>query len=314
MVKRQPERGIWVSMKKADTMGRAKNPLRTWMHLPAILYLVLLTQIPFLYALWISLHSWNLLEPALGKPFVGVANYAYELLHDPEFWPVVENTGKLIFGSIVVCIIVGTMLALLLHRAFPGRNLLRTVIIIPFLITPSVSAVVWKNLILSPSFGLINWLITTLGGQPVPWLSKFPMLSIIGMTSWEWTPFFVLVLTAGLQSVPEETIEAARVDGADGPTILWRIVLPFLRHYYEVAVLLGTIFIFQTFGKIYIATAGGPGILTTTLPYYTYQVAFQHWAVGQAATIGVFGVILAIILAQIMVRYFTRGVEVEGVE
>jgi sorbitol/mannitol transport system permease protein len=285
---------------------------RTKMHIPAILYLVVLTQIPFVYALWISLHSWNLLEPSLGEPFVGLANYSHELFVDPDFWPVVANTAKLIFGSLIVSVVAGTVFALLLHRAFRGRNLLRTIILIPFLITPAVSAIVWKNLIFSSSFGLLGWLVKLFGGVPIPWLSQLPMVSVIILTSWEWTPFFILVLIAGLQSVPDEVIEAAQMDGAGPASIWWHIMVPFLEHYYEVAVLLGTIFIFQTFGKLYIATGGGPGIQTTTLPYYTYKVAFQYWQVGQAATIGVFGVILAILLAQLMVHYITKGTQ--GVE
>ncbi|MCY0881795.1 MAG: sugar ABC transporter permease, partial [Firmicutes bacterium] len=160
--------------------------------------------------------------------------------------------------------------------------------------------------------GLMDWVIRLFGGPSVPWLSKFPMTSIVAMVSWEWTPFFALVLIAGLQSVPEDVIEAARVDGAKAATIWWKITLPFLKHYYEVAVLLGTIFIFQTFGVIYIATGGGPGTETTTLPYDTYKVAFQYWQVGQAAAIGVFGVIFAIVLAQVLIKSFAKGAQ--GVE
>lgn len=285
---------------------------RTKMHVPSLALLIIATQVPFLLALWLSLHSWNLLEPGLGIPFIGLGNYVNELFHDPAFWPAVENTAKLVFGSLVVSLIVGTGLALLLHRRFMGRGILRTAILVPFLVTPAVSAVVWKNLMLSPAFGVVDWIIRLFGGHGVPWLSRYPMGSLIAMTSWQWIPFFVLVVIAGLQSVPDEPIEAAQVDGASPMTIWWHVIFPHLRHYYEVAIMLGTIFIFQTFGKTYLTTGGGPGIQTTTLPYYTYKVAFQYWEVGQAAAIGVFGVLLAIIFAQIMVRYFAKGAQ--GVE
>ncbi len=288
-----------------STKSKVPVAIRTKMHVPSIVYLGIATQLPFLYALWLSLHSWNLLEPYLGHPFVGLGNYAHELVNDPAFWPSVANAGKIVLGSLVIALLVGTLLALLLNQTFPGRNTLRTAILVPFLITPVVTAVVWKNLVLSPSFGLVDWIIRLFGGQPVAWLSNYPMLSVIAMTSWEWIPFFFLVITAGLQAVPYDMVEAAQVDGAGPSVIWWKVVMPYLRHYYEVAVLLGTVFIFQTFGKIYLATAGGPGIQTTTLPYYTYKVAFQYWEVGQAAAIGVYGVILAIILAQLMVRYFS---------
>lgn len=293
------------TLAKNRTKSKVPLGMRTKMHVPSIAYLVIATQLPFLYALWLSLHSWNLLEPYLGRPFVGLGNYAHELVSDPAFWPSVGHTGEVVLGSLAVALVIGTLIAILLYQSFPGRNVLRTAVLVPFLITPVVTAVVWKNLVLSPSFGLIDWVVRLFGGQPVPWLSSHPMLSVVAMTSWEWIPFFFLVITAGLQAVPYDLIEAAQVDGANSSMVWWKIVLPHLRHYYEVAVLLGTVFIFQTFGKIYLATAGGPGIQTTTLPYYTYKVAFQYWEVGQAAAIGVYGVILAIILAQIMVRYFS---------
>lgn len=286
---------------------------RTRMHLPGIFYLILLTQIPFVYALWTSLHSWNLLQPALGKPFIGLGNYIFELTRDPVFWPIVENTVKLVAGSLILAMIAGTILALLLNRPFRGRNVLRVLALVPFLITPAVSAIVWKNLMLNSTFGIVDWFLALVGIGRVAWLSQFPMMTVILMSAWEWTPFFMLVVIAGLQAVPEEIVEAANVDGASRARILRTIILPYLKNYYEVALLLGTIFIFQTFGKVYIATGGGPGVDTTTLPYYTYQVAFQHWEIGQAAALGVFGVVLAIIFAQIMVHYFT-GKSAKGVQ
>lgn len=304
----------WVQIRKQAKLKRIhvrSLTKSTRMHLPAIFYLIIMTQVPFLYALWMSMHSWNLLDPALGKPFVGLANFSFELMKDPEFWTVVGNTAKLVLGSLAFAMFMGTVLALLLNRPFRGRNILRVLAIIPFLVTPSVSAIVWKNLMLNSTFGIVDWLMGSVGLPRIAWLSQFPMLTMIVMSAWEWTPFFMLVVIAGLQSVPQESIEAAQVDGASAFGILIKIILPYLKNYYEVAFLLGTIFIFQTFGKVYIATGGGPGVDTTTLPYYTYQVAFQHWQIGQASALGVFGVILAIVFAKFMVRFFqgkTQGV------
>ena len=302
-------------MRRAVTARRPPSPMarpRPWLHVPAVAYLVVLTQVPFLYAIWLSLHSWNLLEPYLGKPFVGLQNFRYELFQDPTFWPALGHTAELVVGALAVALTAGTLLALLLDRPVPGRGILRLVALIPFLVTPSVNALIWKNLILSPSFGVVDWFLATVFHlPPVAWLANLPLFSVVMMTAWQWTPFFMLVVMAGLQTVPDEIVEAGRVDGARSDQMFLRVVLPQLWKYYEVAILLGTIFIFQTFGKIFIATSGGPGIATTTLPYYTYQVAFQDWEVGQAAALGIFGVALAIVVARLMVQLFAGQEEGE---
>lgn len=275
----------------------------TWLHVPALIFMLIMTQIPFLLAVWFSLHNWNLLQPAEGFPFVGLSNYVNTFLHDARFWPVMGHTVELVFGSILIALVAGTILALLLNRPFPGQNVLRGLATIPFLVTPSVMALVWKNLMLSPSTGIVDWVLHLVGLPAVPWFSALPLESIIFIVAWEWTPFVMLVLLAGLQSIPEEVLEAARVDGTGKWLLFWRIIFPMLRRPYEVALLFGTIFIFQTFGEIYLTTGGGPGVATNTLPYYTYLTAFNSWQIGQAAALGVIGVVIAILAARAMLRF-----------
>jgi len=284
----------------------AQSPQRrtiTWLHVPALVFMLIMTQIPFVLAVWFSLHNWNLLQPAEGFPFVGLSNYVNEFLNDARFWPVMGHTIELVFGSILIALVAGTILALLLNRPFPGQNVLRGVATIPFLVTPSVMALVWKNLMLSPSTGIVDWAFQLVGLPAVPWFSALPLESIIFIVAWEWTPFVMLVLLAGLQSIPEEVLEAARVDGTGQWLLFWRIIFPMLRRPYEVALLFGTIFIFQTFGEIYLTTGGGPGVATNTLPYYTYLTAFNSWQIGQAAALGVIGVAIAILAARAMLRF-----------
>ncbi len=273
-----------------------------WLHLPALFYMIVLTQIPFLLALWFSLHAWNLLVPSEGFPFVGLANYITTLFHDPNFWPIMGNTVQLVVGAIVLALIAGTILALLLNRPLWGRNVLRAIATIPFLATPSVMALIWKDLFLSSSSGLVNWGLHLVGLPEVPWFSAIPLQSVTFIVAWEWTPFVMLVILAGLQSVPEEVLEAAKVDGARAFTTFWLVVFPLLRKAYEIALLFGTIFIFQTFAEIYVTTAGGPGVSTNTLPYYTYRTALTSFQIGQAATLGVIGVLVAILAARGMLR------------
>jgi sorbitol/mannitol transport system permease protein len=293
--------------KKAARIGAAPRPLARrkviWLYIPALVFMLIMTQIPFLLAVWFSLHSWNLLEPAQGFQFIGLLNYYNEFVNDPDFWPIIGHTVELVFGAMALALIGGTVLALLLNRPIWGRNVLRGLATIPFLVTPSVMALVWKNLMLSPTFGVIDWALHSLGFPAVPWFSAFPLESVILIVAWEWTPFVMLVLLAGLQAIPDEVLEAARVDGTNAWTTFWFIIFPMLRRSYEVALLFGTIFVFQTFGEIYLTTAGGPGVATNTLPYYTYKTAIFSDQIGQAAALGVIGVIIAIFAARGMLRF-----------
>jgi polyol transport system permease protein len=294
------------NMQKRAAPAVSRHEGRTWLHLPSLAFMIVLTQIPFLLAVWFSLHAWNLLVPAEGFPFVGLSNYVTEFVGDPNFWPIMGNTLQLVAGAIILALIGGTILALLLNRPIRGRGVLRALATIPFLVTPSVMALIWKNLFLSPSSGMVNWVLHFVGIPAVAWFSAFPLQSVTFIVAWEWTPFVMLVILAGLQSVPGEVMEAAKVDGANAFTTFWRIVFPLLRKSYEIAVLFGTIFIFQTFGEIYVTTAGGPGLTTNTLPYYTYRTALSSFQIGQAATLGVIGVIVAILAARGMLRLMTE--------
>jgi sorbitol/mannitol transport system permease protein len=294
------------TMQKGAVPKVTRRGQEQWLHLPALVYMIVMTQIPFVLAVWFSLHAWNLLVPAEGFPFVGLANYITEFFYDPNFWPVMGHTLELVVGAMVLAIIGGTLLALLLNRPLPGRNVVRAIATVPFLLTPSVMALVWKNLILSPSTGIIDWLLHVVGLPAVAWFSSLPLESIIIIVAWEWTPFVMLVILAGLQSIPDEIMEAAKVDGATAWTTFWRIVIPLLRKPYEIALLFGTIFIFQTFGEIYQTTAGGPGLATNTLPYYTYRTALSSFQIGLAAALGVIGVIVAILAARGMLIVLTE--------
>lgn len=306
-----PQKSLRVGAIGRDVAARprlGKGERSSWFHVPALVYMIVLTQIPFVLAVWFSLHAWNLLVPSEGFPFVGLANYITAFVSDPNFWPVMGNTLELVVGAMLLALIGGTILALLLNRPIPGRGVLRALATVPFLVTPSVMALIWKNLFLSPSSGLVDWLMHLVGLPVVAWFSTFPLQSIILIVAWEWMPFVMLVILAGLQSIPHEVMEAAKVDGANAWMTFWQIVFPLLRKAYEIALLFGTIFIFQTFGEIYVTTAGGPGVSTNTLPYYTYRTAFTSFQIGQASALGVIGVVVAILAARGMLRVMTERV------
>src|SRR5439155_6982724 len=166
-------------------------------------------------------------------------------------------------------------LAMLLNRQFRGRGIARTLLITPFLIMPTVSAVMWKNMLFNPAFGLISSFLSTIGGPRVDWINQFPMASIVTIVTWEWTPFMMLILLAGLQSLQQEHLEAAQMDGA-GPIEIFRfIIVPHLTRYIEIGVLLETLFILNIFGEIFVTTTGGPATDTTTLTFNIYLEAFK---------------------------------------
>jgi sorbitol/mannitol transport system permease protein len=277
---------------------------------PAIVYLALLTQAPFVLTLWYSFQKWILTSPELGVTFVGLQNFAYTIFQDVTFRSAVVNLVLITAGIVIFSLIFGMAFALLLHRKFPGQGLARSLAIAPFFVMPTVNAVVWKNLLLNPVFGFVSYYTTHLGLPRVDILAAFPKLGIITMAVWQWTPFMMLILLAGLQSVPDEIREAAEVDGANPWEEFRYITLPLLGPFVELSVLLATIYVLQLFGEIFVATQGGPGSATTTLPYYVYETISQGNDVGTSSAQGVCAVIIASIIATFLLRILSRSFKV----
>jgi sorbitol/mannitol transport system permease protein len=268
--------------------------------LPALILAILLTQIPFLFTLWYSFRSWNLLRPGSDR-FVGLENYG-KVFTDDLFRNAVINTIVMTASAVLLSLILGIALAVLLDKVFPGRGIVRTLLITPFLVMPAAAALLWKTSFFSPVFGLINWVLSPFGVENVDWVSTFPMTTIVLVLTWQWTPFMMLILLAGLQSQSPDILEAARVDGANAWQTFRMITLPHLRQFIDLSVLLGTIYIVQTFDAIFMITQGGPGQATTNLPYFIYLQAFRAFDVGEAAAAGVIVVAATIIIATFALR------------
>jgi len=284
--------------------------LRRLLPLPAIIFMVIVTQVPLIVTLGYSLERWNLLRPERRK-FLGIDNYL-DVLGDPNFYEIIANTLIITISVVVITLILGMLLALLLNRDFAGKGIVRTMLITPFLIMPTVSAVLWKNVLFNPAFGLLAAVAAMLGLPRPDMLQDLPMFSVIVVIVWQWTPFMMLILLAGLQSLAHDQIEACQIDGG-GPFVLFRhIILPHLQRYIELAVLMEILFILSVFGVIFVLTSGGPGIQTTNLSYGIYQEAFQRWDIGEASAMGVFAIILANIVVLVFVRVLRRG-QAEGV-
>ncbi len=278
---------------------------RPWMHRPAIIYLIVLTQVPVLFTLYYSVTNWNLLRPDRPRLFIGLQNYiGFFLARDTA--RIMLNTLVFLVGVVALSLVLGMMLALLLTREFRGRNLARTLLITPFLIMPTVSAVMWKNMLFNPAFGLISSTLAALGGPRIDWMNQHAMGSLIAIVTWEWTPFMMLILLSGLQGLAKEQLEAAQIDGAGALTTFRSIILPHLARYIEIGVLLETLFVLNIFGEIFTTTTGGPANYTTTLTFNIYLEAFKRWNVGRASAFAVIAVIFANIITLLFIRIIRR--------
>jgi sorbitol/mannitol transport system permease protein len=272
---------------------------------PSLIFVALITQIPFIVTIFYSLQDWNLMRPDKGVRFVGISNFV-EIITDAAFWEVLKNTAILTACSLCLCLVIGMSLALLMNRNFFAKGIVRTMFISPFFVMPAVSGIIWKTMLLNPSFGFSAYVAGLFGGNSIDWLGQYPLETIICIVTWQWMPFFMLVLLAGLQSVSPDLMEASMLDGATKPQQLFYVTIPHLLRYIEVATLLGLIFIMQTFGEIYVSTSGGPGYASTNLPFYVYRIGFQGWDIGRASALGVIIVILTTILMTFLFRFLRR--------
>jgi sorbitol/mannitol transport system permease protein len=294
----------------APNVASARPPSalqRPWVRrlplLPALLFIVLITQVPFVMSIFYSLTNWTVVPPT-PREFVGLDNYT-ELVHDQFFRYAAWVTVVMTVSSVVASLILGTLLAVLLDRKFFGQGFVRTLLITPFLVMPVVAGLIWKNQMLSGLYGVVNWVLERLGMDSVEWVSRYPRFSIILVLVWQWTPFMMLIILAGLQSQPSDVLEAAKVDGASAFGTFRQLTLPHLRTYLELGALLGTVYLIQVFDTIAVMTGGGPG--STNIPYFVYQRSIGGgWMFGQASAYAIVVVIASIIVANIALRVLSR--------
>ena len=269
--------------------------------LPALIFVILVTQIPFAITIIISFMNWNAAYPD-DIAFGTLQNYV-TVFTDANLLKAVFVTIGLTVGVVLASALLGLGIALLLDRKFIGRGFVRTLMITPFLVVPVAAALLFKHAIFNPSYGLINGLLTTVFGENAPQpdlMTSNPLLGIGIVLVWQWTPFMMLIMLAGLQSRPMDVYEAALVDGAGTWQTFRFITLPHLRRYIELAALLGTIYIVQNFDMVFTMTSGGLG--TATLPYVIYQEFFVAQDYGVASAVGVIVVVASLITATFALR------------
>ncbi|MDO5711939.1 MAG: sugar ABC transporter permease [Micrococcales bacterium] len=286
---------------KRSAMHRSGDWARRLPLLPALILVILLTQIPFLTTVVASLTNWNAYYPDQ-IAFTGFSNFAY-VFGDPDARSAVIVTITLTVSVVLLSLILGLGIALLLDREFLGRGIVRTMMITPFLIVPIAAALLWKHALYNPEYGLFNGILRWVFGENAPqpdWISQFPFWAVVIAIVWQWTPFMMLILLAGLQSRPLDVVEAARIDGASSTQIFVNMTLPHLRPFIELAGLLGAINIVQNFDHVFTITSGGLG--TANLPYFIYQTFYTAHDYGVASAAGVVVVVGTIIIATAALR------------
>jgi len=280
-----------------------------WLVMPSVGLLVLWMAIPLAMTIWFSFSRYNLLNPD-EKGFAGLDNYKF-LATDPSFLPSIGHTMQLIIAVLVITVVGGVLLAVLFDRKFYGQGIARLLAIAPFFVMPTVSALIWKNMILHPVYGLVAQGMRAVGLTPIDWFADYPLTAVIIIVAWQWLPFAFLILFTAIQSLDQEQKEAAKIDGAGPFSMFFFITLPHLRRAIAVVVMMETIFLLSIFAEIYTTTGGGPGNATTNLSYLIYALGLQQFDVGLASAGGILAVVLANIVSFFLVRMLAKNLKGE---
>jgi len=273
---------------------------------PAVILLLVWMIVPLGMTLYFSVLRYNLLMP--GTEFVGFFNYSF-FLSDPVFFEALGNTLQLVGGVLLITVVGGTFLAILLDQPMFGQGIVRLLVIAPFFVMPTVSALVWKNMLMHPVNGLFAYISKVFGLPVVDWLTFMPLGSIIIIVAWAWLPFATLIILTALQSLDQEQKEAAEMDGASVVSIFFYLTLPHLARALTVVVLIETIFLLSIFAEILVTTNGGPGTASTNIAFLVYAQALLQFDVGGASAGGIVAVILANIVAVFLIRLIGKNLD-----
>jgi sorbitol/mannitol transport system permease protein len=294
------------SVTPPGSAGR-ESAWKTLLMIPSVGALILWMIVPLVMTIYFSLIRFNLLNPDI-TGFAGIQNYQF-LWESESFIPAIINTILLIGSVLIITTVLGVLLAVLYDREFIGKNVATLLVIAPFFVMPTVSALIWKNMIMDPVNGLIALFLSKLGLPTIDWFGNEPLLSIIIIVSWEWLPFAFLILFTSLKSLDSEQREAASIDGAGALAQFFYIVLPHLKRAIGVVVMIETIFLLSIFAEIVTTTNGGPGTASTNLTYLVYQFGIQQSDVGLASAGGILAVVLANIVSTFLVRMLAKNME-----
>ncbi|HCX81986.1 MAG: sugar ABC transporter permease [Curvibacter sp. RIFCSPHIGHO2_12_FULL_63_18] len=274
---------------------------------PAVISLFLWMIVPLVMTIYFSVIRYNLMQPDQSG-FIGLENYVY-FMTDPSFGTAVMNTLLLLGSVILITVVFGTLIALLIDEPFPGRGLVRILLISPFFVMPTVNALLWKHMMMNPIYGVLAQVWIFFGGTPVDWLTDFPLFSVILIVSWQWLPFATLIFITSLQSMNREQLEASRMDGANYLQQLRYLYLPHLARSVAIVVMIEMIFLLSVFAEIYTTTGGGPGDASTNVAFLIFKQALLNFDAGVASAGALFAVVLANIAAVFLIRMVGKNLD-----
>jgi sorbitol/mannitol transport system permease protein len=274
---------------------------------PAVVTLFLWMIVPLVMTIYFSLIRYNLMQPDQSG-FAGLSNFEF-FVTDPSFTTSVVNTVLLLGSVILITVVGGVALALLIDEPFPGRGIVRLLLISPFFVMPTVNALMWKHMMMNPIYGVLAQVWQFFGAEPVDWLTDWPLFSVIVMVSWQWLPFATLIFMTALQSMSREQLEAARMDGATYLQQLRYLMLPHLGRSIAVVVMIELIFLLSVFAEIYTTTGGGPGDASTNVAFLIFKQALLNFDAGVASAGALFAVLLANIAAIFLIRMVGKNLD-----
>lgn len=274
---------------------------------PAVATLFLWMIVPLVMTIYFSVIRYNLMQPDQSG-FVGLENFEY-FVTDPSFTTSVINTILLLGSVIAITVVVGVAIALLINEPFAGRGIVRVLLISPFFVMPTVNALLWKNMMMNPIYGVLAQVWAFFGATPIDWLTDLPLFSVIVMVSWQWLPFATLIFMTSLQSMDREQLEAARMDGASYGQQLRYLYLPHLGRSVAVVVMIELIFLLSVFAEIYTTTGGGPGDASTNVAFLIFKQALLNFDAGVASAGALFAVLLANIAAIFLIRMVGKNLD-----
>ena len=274
---------------------------------PAVVTLLLWMIIPLVMTIYFASVYYNLMRPG-EHGFAGLSNFEY-FITDPDFGPSVLNTFALLGSVIAITVIGGIALALLVNEAFPGRGIVRVLLISPFFVMPTANALLWKHMMMNPVYGVLAQVWIFFGLSPVNWLEDLPLLSVIIMVAWQWLPFACLIFITSMQSLDRDQMEAAGMDGANALQKFWFLTLPHLGRPIAVVVMIEMIFLLSIFAEIFTTTGGGPGNASTNVAFLIYKQALLNFDVGVASAGALFAIVLANIAAIFLIRMIGKNLD-----
>lgn len=288
----------------ATRAQRAGEKWAPWLLLaPTLIIMNVVGVYPLLHSLYISFTGTKPTNPNAFQGFVGLKNYG-EVVTDGQFWHAVLVTGGFTALSVMLSLVLAVLMAILFNRPLPGFVLMRSIILIPMLITPIAVGLIWR-IMMMPELGVLNYLFGLVGLGPFQWGSSraTALASVVLVDVWQWTPFMFIIIFAGLKSLPRSPFESAQIDGASTMQTFWQVTVPMLKPVIVIAVLLRLIDAMRTYDTIYIITRGGPDFATDVVSIYLQRVNFRFFDLGYGSALSWVTMLLILAVVLIFVNF-----------